>query len=160
MAQNWHNFLVTFIRTFTEAKLLYNAIFVCLSVTFVVCIQLSFYTIYFFIPPIKVTGYVSVCVFVFVYQRISLTAEPIWFSFTRCFSRVIGRFITILGEGTTTLQREITPPQVPLEASWGIMASPYDKVIGFLCVPKDLAICWTNIFLLNRVALGRSQEGL
>ena len=59
-------------------------------------------------PYNKVIGCVFVFVSVCLYRRISLTAKPIGFSFTWIVSYVPGRFITIWGEGTTTLPREIT----------------------------------------------------
>ena len=37
----------------------------------------------------------------------------------------------------------LSPPQVPLEASRGVAASPYIKVTGCLSVPKDLVNHWT-----------------
>ena len=39
----------------------------------------------------------------------------------------------------------------PLDAK-GTAASPYNKVTGYLCVPKDLANHLTDIVLLYRVA--------
>ena len=85
------------------------------------------------------------CMCVSLYLRISLISGPIWFSFT-IKSQVLGRFITILGEVITTIQKEIAPktklshkffnliyciqfppPPVPLEASSGVTASVDDR---------------------------------
>ena len=60
-------------------------------------------------PYIKVAGTVSDC----LYQSIQLTTEPIWFSFiVQCsFSQVLGRFLNIFGQCTTTHPREIVSPK-------------------------------------------------
>ena len=56
-------------------------------------------------PYDKITGCLFNCLSVCLFRRISLTAEPIWFSLTGYFSQVPGRFITILGEYHRSPQR-------------------------------------------------------
>ena len=51
----------------------------------------------------------SLCHSVCLYQKISPTAEPIWFSFTMWLPLDPVRFITILGNCTLNLPREIDP---------------------------------------------------
>ena len=62
-----------------------------------------------FYPNNKVTGCVFVCLSVCLYRMISLTAEPIGFSLTGQLLIGPGKVLINLGEGTTTLQREIAP---------------------------------------------------
>ena len=51
----------------------------------------------------------SLCVCVCLYLRISLTAEPMLMFLLCSFSWVLGRFITIVVENTSTLPRVVTP---------------------------------------------------
>ena len=78
----------------------------------------------------------SVC----FYQWISLTDEQIGFS----FSKVLGRFIPILGEGTTTIPREITPRKITL--------SPPPKIFYFffLNIKKNWVMELNSASVVNK----------
>ena len=77
-----------------------------------------------------------ICWSVVHYQRISLIAEPIWFSYSMwILVGLVVRFLTILGEGTTALQREIAT----------IKEDPSNKISSLfslkLKIWRDLSVC-------------------